>query len=91
MKRRLRRERSEISEHRGKEGDRKKESSVLDEQGRTRNEEKENASGCEGERKKKGRGGKEGEKEMQRLPYNGAPRAHKLRHNVISSSLFNER
>jgi len=28
---------------------------------------------------------------MQRLPYNGAPRAHKLRHNVISSSLFNER
>lgn len=34
---------------------------------------------------------KEGEKEMQRLPYNGAPRAHKLRHNVISSSLFNER
>lgn len=34
---------------------------------------------------------REGEKEMQRLPYNGAPRAHKLRHNVISSSLFNER
>lgn len=28
---------------------------------------------------------------MQRLPYNGALRAHKLRHNVISSSLFNER
>ena len=27
---------------------------------------------------------------MQRLPYNGAPRAHKLRHNAISSSLFNE-
>lgn len=42
----------------------------------------------EGERKSEER---EGEKEMQRLPYNGAPRAHKLRHNVISSSLFNER
>jgi len=28
---------------------------------------------------------------MQRLPYNGARRAHKLRHNVTSSSLFNER
>ncbi|KYM96425.1 hypothetical protein ALC62_12931 [Cyphomyrmex costatus] len=38
------------------------------------------------------RGGRQkGKKEMQRLPYNGAPRAHKLRHNVISSSLFNER
>jgi len=28
---------------------------------------------------------------MQRLPYNGARRAHKLRHNVTSSSLSNER
>ena len=32
----------------------------------------------------------EGGKEMQRLPYNGALRAHKLRHSVISSSFFNE-
>lgn len=34
---------------------------------------------------------REGRKEMQRLPYNGGPRAHKLRHDVIPSSLFNER
>lgn len=60
--------------------------------GETRRErEKEKALGCEGGRKKEGKSRKEGEKEMQRLPYNGAPRAHKLRHNVISSSLFNER
>lgn len=46
--------------------------------------------GTQGREKEK-RNEREGEKEMQRLPYNGAPRAHKLRHNVISSSLFNER
>lgn len=42
-------------------------------------------------RKRETEAERKGEKEMQRLPYNGAPRAHKLRHNVISSSLFNER
>lgn len=42
-------------------------------------------------RKRERESEREGEKEIQRLPYNGAPRAHKLRHNVISSSLFNER
>lgn len=47
--------------------------------------------GMRGREKEKGKSRREGEKEMQRLPYNGAPRAHKLRHNVISSSLFNER
>lgn len=57
MKRRLRRERSEISEHRGKEGDRKKESSVLDEQGRTRNEEK--------KRKRTHRDAREGERKRE--------------------------
>lgn len=59
-----------------------------------RNEEKErkktHRDAREGEKEKEKRRRK-GEKEMQRLPYNGAPRAHKLRHNVISSSLFNER
>lgn len=54
----------------------------------TKKDEEREEKGRRGERKSEE---KEGEKEMQRLPYNGAPRAHKLRHNVISSSLFNER
>jgi len=55
---------------------------------RTRKDEKRREKKREEERKSEER---KGEKEMQRLPYNGAPRAHKLRHNVISSSFFNER
>lgn len=88
---RLRRARSEISEHRGEEGDCKKGSWILDEQGRNEKERRKTRRDVrEGEREK-GKRTREGEKEMQRLPYNGAPRAHKLRHNVISSSFFNER
>lgn len=63
MKRRLRRARSEISEHRGKEGDCKKGSWVLDGQGRNekrREREKENASGCEGGRERKRKEKEEG-------------------------------
>lgn len=51
-----------------------------------RREKRAEEGGKKGEKGKK----REVEKEMQRLPYNGAPRAHKLHHNVISSSLFNE-
>jgi len=49
------------------------------------------AEGPGGKRERDKREKREGGKEMQRLPYNGARRAHKLRHNVTSSSLFNER
>lgn len=72
-----------MDEHRGKEGDGK--NSLEREVDKERQGAKRKRRG---ERKSDE---KEGEKEMQRLPYNGAPRAHKLRHNVISSSLFNER
>lgn len=92
MKRRLKRARSEISEHRGKEGGLQKRILGI---GWTRKKretkrKKTHRDAREGEKEKEKRRRK-GEKEMQRLPYNGAPRAHKLRHNVISSSLFNER
>lgn len=92
MRQRLRRAQSEGGERRGKEGGREgdgKKRLEMDEdrervnarRGETRREERKRQEGKERERGK----------EMQRLPYNGAPRAHKLRHNVISSSLFNER
>lgn len=91
MKRGPRRARSEISERRGKGGDCKKGSWILDGQGRSEKERRKTHRDAREGEKEKGKRRKEGEKEMQRLPYNGAPRAHKLRHNVISSSLFNER
>lgn len=93
MKRRLRRARSEISEHRGKEGGLQKRIlgiGWIRKKRETKRKRERKRDAREGEKEKEKRRRK-GEKEMQRLPYNGAPRAHKLRHNVISSSLFNER